>query len=241
MTFDFRFDSSRASAILDTWFRENDARLERAFLTGTARGARRLVENLRGEMAGAGLGRLGQAVGDRSDKQRGGIQRRYGNGGFSASAQVYVRSGSARSRGALVSYLRGADIRPVRGRWLWIPTDDIRRIAGVGSDKRRVEPGNWKQFGLDQKIGPLTLIKGPNGNPLLIVKNVGVSAAGKARSAKALTKRGLPRKGQVAREIVVAFVAIPRTARAARVDIDALYAATMNALPGLIAEAYGKV
>jgi hypothetical protein len=93
---------------------------------------------------------------------------------------------------------------------------------------------------MDAKVGRLELIRSVDGRPLLIVRNVGVSAEGKRRSARSLTKSGRARKGQIRKEFIVAFIAIPRTARAARIDVSAIHAAVMAELPGLIASELRK-
>lgn len=233
--------TSGVEAYVDQYFDGVTRTLEGALLRATQKGARRLKNSIRQAMAGAGLGRLGNAFGDTSDLAKGGIQRRYPNGGFSASGTVYVRNKSERTMGAILSYTQGSEIRPVRGRWLWYPSEDILRVAGSRGSRQRVTPGNWSSLGLDSRIGPLTFVKSANGRPLLIVRNVGIGAAGQARSARSLTKRGLPRKGQVQREFVVAFIGIPRTSRAARIDIQALLNQVAGDLPALINSEIGKV
>lgn len=239
----FRVDVSArgVEAYIDGYLVENQTALEGAFLRATDKGARRLKNSIRQAMAGAGLGRLGNAFGSISDLERGGIQKRYENGGFSASGTVYVRSRSERTLGAIQSYTEGSVISPVRGRWLWFPSDDILRVAGSRGNRQRVTPGNWQQLGLESRIGPLTFVRSVNGNPLLVVKNVGVGAAGQSRSARSLNKRGLPRKGQIQREFVVAFIGIPRTARSARIDIQALINQVAAGLPALIQNEIGKI
>ena len=223
----------------DTWRRESERKIERAILDVTDRGARRAVLQVRQDMAAAGLGRLGNALGNTSDKAKGrGVHRT--PGGFSASGAVFIRSGSPRSRGAIEAYTQGADIRPVRSRLLWYPSDDIQRVAGAGAGRKRLTPGNWAEMGMEAKLGPLVRIKTSKG-PVLIVKNVGVSLSGKRGSANSLTKKGLARKGQVAREFIVAFIGIPRTTRAARVDVAAIMRSIAAELPALFNQAVGKV
>ncbi len=224
----------------DTYRRYAEQRMERGALIATDRGARRALTTIRSAMQAAGLGRMGNAVGYTSDLKNGrGVHRRPG-GGWSASGMIFIRSRSARSRGAIEAYTEGTDIRPRRGRWLWIPTDDILRVAGGRSKRQRVTPGNWQALGLDSRIGPLVPIRSVNGYPLLVVRNVGVSLAGKARSARALTKKGLPRKGQMAKEFIVAFVAIPHTSRASRVNVPTIVRTVQADLPRLYAEATGR-
>jgi hypothetical protein len=91
-------------------------------------------------------------------------------------------------------------------------------LVGRGRDRRRLEPRFWNQYGLDKKIGPLVRQTAKDGTELLVVFHAGVSLSGKAGSARSLTKRGRPRKGQVAKEMVVAFIGIPSTSRIARLD-----------------------
>lgn len=217
-------------------------RSEAAALEATDKAARRAVLRIRDKMKSAGLGQLGNALGNSSDlKKRGSVYTR--GDGFSASGVVFVRSKSERTRGAIKSYTEGSEILPVRGRWLWIPTDDIARVAGStkAGTRARVTPGNWSSLGLDRRIGPLVFAKSKNGNPIMIVKNVGVSAAGGRRSAKSLKKSGQPRKGQVTQEFVVAFIAIPRTSRQARVDVPAILRSVSAELPARFNEALGRI
>lgn len=215
-------------------------RMERAALVATDRAAQIAKRTIRAEMQGANLGRLGNAIDANSDLSRGDGIKRLADGGFSASGAVFIRSKSARTRGAIESYTQGASIRPVRGRWLWIPTDEIQRLGGSGKARERLTPGNWVKFGMDRKIGPLTVIRSVNGYPLMVVKNVGVSEAGSRRSARSLTRSGRARKGQVAKEFIVAFIGIPHTARAARIDVTAIMRKVQADLPRLFNEALGR-
>ena len=233
-------DAAGFESALGSYFAEQERRLEQAMLIATDRAGKKLKNSIRQSMAGAGLGKLGNAFAGKSDLERGGIQVRYPNGGFSAGATVYVRSGSDRTRGAIKAYTEGASIRPRRGRYLWIPTDEIQRLAGSKGDRQRVTPGNWTRLGLDARVGPLVPIKSINGRPLLVVQNASVGSLGQARSARSRTKKGGVRKGYTAKSFIVAFVGIPATARAARVDLHALQSAAQAELPGLIAAALGK-
>lgn len=219
-----------------SWRRFAEQRMERAALIAVDQGRRVALGNVRSDMQGAGLGRLGNALGSNSDLSRGrGVHRN--SRGFSASGALFIRSGSDRSRGAIEAYTQGAEIQPVRSRWLWIPTDNIPRV----SMRYRMTPALWNQNGLNQRIGPLVTIRSVNGNPLLIVKNVGVDLTGRKRSAKSLTKAGYPRKGQVEKEFLVAFIGIPRTSRAARVNVKAIMEAISADLPALFEQALGKI
>lgn len=219
------------------WRRFAEQRMERAALIATDRAAAQAKASIRTAMSGAGLGRLGQAITSQSDLSEGRGVHRYAGGGFSSSGVVYVRSRSERSLGAIEAYTKGAQIRPVRSRWLWVPTDNIPRV----SKRYRLTPAMWTESGLDRKIGPLVRIRATNGNPLLIVRNVGIDLSGRKRSAKSLTKRGAPRKGQVERDFIVAFIGIPYTNRAARIDVDALLAPIAGNLPAQFNDALGRI
>lgn len=214
-----------------------EQRMERAALIAVDRGRSIAEGKVRADMAGAGLAGLGRAIGSTSDEKRGrGVFRRPG-GGFSASGVVFVRSRSERTVGAIEAYTQGAEIRPIRSRWLWIPTDEIPRVTG----RFRMTPALYVKNGFETKIGPLVRIRAANGNPLLIVRNVGVSALGARRKAKSLTRRGRPRKGQVQQEFIVAFIGIPRTSRAARIDVAAIMREVAGQLPELFKQALGRV
>lgn len=192
------------------------------------RAAKRAQSAIRQDMAGAKLGRLGNAIGMTSDKERGGRLYRRGDT-VRASGVVYIRSKSPRTVGAIISYTEGAQITPVKGRWLWFPTDDAYRIArlpipSTGGGKKsigvRMTPALYKKTGLDRKIGPLIRLRSVNGNPILAVKNVATpEVAGGRTKVKSRLKGGRAPKGFRNRELVVMFIGIPRTARAARVNV----------------------
>lgn len=238
-----RLDPGQQDAAFRGYYRFAAQRMERAALIATDRASREGLADLRGAMAGAGLGRLGNALGATSDLKSGkGIHRRGANG-FSASGVIFNRSQSERTAGALDIYLNGGTILPRRGRWLWIPTDQIARLAGSNrkGEGFRLTPALWKSKGFDTKIGPLVAIKSVNGFPLLVVKNVGVALSGAARSAKSLTKKGLPRKGQVAREMIVAFIGIPSTSRAARIDASHVLSVVQGQMENYFYDALGAI
>jgi len=225
------------SGPFDVFYRFAEQRIERAALVATDRGRRIALNLIRQEMAAAGLGRLGNAIGSGSDLEQGRGVFRTAGGNFSASGSVFVRSGSERSRGAIEAYTQGADIRPVRGRWLWIATDQIPRVTG----RYRMTPDLYVRNGFEQKIGPLHFVRSVNGYPLLVVKGASVATSGRQRSAKALRRNGMARAGQTAKEFIVAFIGIPRTARSARVDVAGILGRVQQQLPDLFNQAFGKV
>lgn len=202
--------------------KEFNRRAEQMLLDESDRAAVEALGDIRTEMERAGLGRLGNGLGYTSDKKKGrGVYRRGGN--VSASGVVFIRSKSERTRGTVESYTEGAIIRPRKGRWLWIPSDDLPAKAG-GRRGEKMTPALYNKFGYAATIGPLVPVMSAKGTPMLIIRNVGLNAAGKSRSAKSLTKRGLPRKGQVAQEFIVAFYGIKETSRQARLNPKAIAA-----------------
>lgn len=217
-----------------------DRTLELAALEATDKAARIAVRSIREAFESAALGRLGNALGAASDLSSGRGVHRKGDG-FSASGIVFVRSRSERTRGAIEAYTGGADIKPIRGRWLWVPTDDLQRVAGGKGRRKRITPENWDNLGLNTRIGPLVLMRSVNGSPLLAVEGAGVSLTGAKGSARSLKKNGQARRGQVKRELLVCFIAIPRTSRAARVNVNSIISGVQADLPRLFAEAFERV
>lgn len=220
--------------------KEFSRQLEKAAINMTLRAADKSKSEIRAAMAAAGLGRLGQGIGHGhgGDTEKAGQVHRRAGGGWSASGSVFVRSGSRRTRGAIISYteLAGTEITPKTGRWLWFPTPDLKRTVGLpvdgsgGPKKARLTPGNW-DVTYGRRFGPLATIKSVNGHPIMILKNpAGVSASGK-RGLSTLTKAGKPRKGQVVKDFIVAFIAIPRTSRQARIDVPDIINKVIAGLP----------
>lgn len=212
-------------SIVEQFRRLTVQQMEAAGVRSVGRIASMGKTGIRSRFSAAGLGRLGNAIDANADQQA----VRYGKDGFSVSARFFIRSRSERTLGAIKSYTEGAEISPVRSRWLWIATDDIPRV----SKRERLTPALWRQNGLDKRIGPLFQIRSVNGFPLLAVENVGVDLSGRSRSARSLTKSGRARKGQMPKQLLIAFVGIPRTARAARVNITSILIAARSELPGI--------
>lgn len=181
--------------------------------------AQTALRGIRADMAGARLGRLGQAIAMTSDKRKGGGVYRRGDTAR-ASGIIYIRSKSPRTVGAIISYTEGAQIAAKNpSGYLWYPLESAQRVIGKRADRKRLEPRFWKSSGLEAKLGPLIRIRGADGNPLLVVRNVGISGvAGGSKRPRSLTKSGRPRKGDVLAEIVPIFKGIRATSRAARVN-----------------------
>lgn len=223
-----RIERGFTRAAFDDFYRQSEQAIERAALRATDQAARQAKNALRGDMAGAGLGRLGNAFGDGSDLRSGRGVKRYSDGGFSASGAVFIRSRSERTRGAIEAYTEGATISPRRGRWLWFPTNEVPARIG----RLRTTPERYIAAG--SPLGRLITIRSVNGNPLLAVENIGVNAVGaRGGRGRSLTKSGRPRKGDRLKQLSVLFVGIPNTSRAARIDADAILKAEAARLPEL--------
>lgn len=228
----FRITSNPINTAAEYASQRLRARVERAMMVATDKASKDGLNAVRGRLPG----RLGNAIGQFSDLKKGQVFRQ--GSLSSASGGIALRSKSERTVGAIISYTQGATILPKKGRWLWIATDQIQRLVGKGRNRRRVTPALYQEMGLDQKIGPLRMIRPRGRPPLLIVDNIGVTP-GRSRSARSLTKRGSTRKGQV-NVGIVAFYAIPRTQRSRVVDPAAVMRAEAGKVAAYIAEELRK-
>lgn len=211
-------------------------RMETAALIATDRAARTAVSTLRTQMAGAGLGRLGNAITSTSDLRMSGRVHRRGAEGFSASGIVHLRTANERTVGTIISYTEGSDITP-RSEWMWITTPDLqKRVAG----NFRMTPARYRSGGFESKLGPLIQIPGRHpGEALLIVRNITTRLAGRANPRR-LPNSGRVRAGRALQEQFVAFIGIRRTSRRARVNPRAIFEWARSSLPFLIKQALGK-
>lgn len=212
---------------VEEYRRYSEQRLGQAMLKAADVASKGAKADIRDAMSGAGLGRLGQAIGQESDLSKGLGVHSLPNGGFSASGMMMVR-GSQRSHGAVEAYTEGADIRPIKSQWLWIATDAIPKRAG----RYRMTPALYNSSGLAARIGPLVMVRRSNGYPMLVVKGVGVLAAS-GRGARRLPKRGGVRAGRVEASIV-AFIGIPYTSRLSRVDVPSIVRARAETVGALV-------
>ena len=124
---------------------------------------------------------------------------------------------------------------------------EVWNFSGLGvkpptsaKKRQRLSPAMWRANGFDKKIGPLIMLKSVNGHPLLAIENVGVDLSGRKRSAKSLKKSGAPRKRQVRKELVIAFVGIPRTARAARINLTSILESARAEMPAILSSELAK-
>lgn len=179
-------------------------------------------------MQGAGLGRLGNAIGYGSDLKKSGRVLRFSNGGFRCSGWVFIKGSNERTEGAVEAYTEGADIRPVRSRFLWIATAEIPKRAG----RYRMTPARYRAGGFEQRIGPLVEIPGRHsGERLLIVRNVTVDRFNRPGRARRLPRRGAIGGNRERREFIVAFVGITNTSRTARVNVNSILSLEQARLP----------
>jgi hypothetical protein len=209
--------------------------LQAAALRASDKAAKQATADIRQAMRGAGLGRLSNAIGTGSDLKKRGTGYKRGGDAFSASGWVHVRGKSKRTTGALEAYTQGADIKPRRGGWLWIPTKQITGKVG----RQKMTPALYRASGMEEKLGPLVQIQTSPGEALLIVQSVSVDKfAGAGRKARRIGKRlGKDRRRAY---MVVAFVGIRRTSRAARVTPSSIIAATAARLPDLVTAKLAK-
>lgn len=208
--------------------RHSIQRIERASLVATDRAAREALKTIRADMQGAGLGRLGNALGYGSDMRKGVGVHRKGPEGYRASGFIFIRSRSQRALGAIEAYTEGAEIRPVRSAWLWIATDEIPRRAG----RYRMTPRLYREGGFEARIGPLVQIPGRHrGEVLLIVRNVSVDRFGRPGRARRVPARGGLGGSRERKDFIVAFIGIRRTSRDRRVDVNQIISLARARLP----------
>lgn len=211
-------------------------RSERAALIATDRASAAGKTGDRQDMAAAGLGRLGFALGSGSDLQKNGRVHRFGSSGFRASGWIFVRSRSERTLGTIQIYTEGGDILPRKG-WLWIPTDNVPKRVG----RYRMTPKRYMQSGLASSIGPLVFIPGRHGGEgLLVVKNVTTRTAGRPNPRR-LPRSGRARAGREVQDMIVMFVGIRRTSRTQRVNPSSQHRQQQARLPAYWHEAIGTI
>jgi hypothetical protein len=211
-------------------------RAESAALIATDRASNSAKLGIRQDMAGAGLGRLGLALGSGSDLRKNGRVHRYGQKGFSASGWIYTRSRSERSLGALKIYSEGGDILPVTGKWEWIATKNAPKRIG----RYRTTPALYLKSSLVSSIGPLVFLPGRHpGEAQLVVKNVSTRAAGNPNPRR-LPRSGRTRAGREAHDFIVMFIGIKRTSRTQRFSPIDRYREQQSKLPSYWYQAMGE-
>lgn len=219
-------------AALDRYDAELRARMQQATLNATDKASSIARTSLRASMQGVGLGRLANAIGSTSDLKKRGRVFLQGAKGFSASGIVHIRGRSERALGALEAYTQGAVITPRRGGWLWFPTDNVPARVG----RYRMTPSRYRASGLMSSIGPLVEIPGRRASERLLVVNNVSTRSGKRPNVRKLPKSGRPRAGREVHDVLVMFIGIRSTSRAARFDPRQTIERVMSQLPGLIGD-----
>lgn len=213
------------------------SKVQEAAARATDKAALGARDELRAAMRAQRLGNLANAIGSTSDlkKRRVGIGVR---GGFNVAGFVTASIRSERTAGALQAYVDNdqTNIAPVRGRWLWIATQEIPQRAG----RRRMTPQLYIEKGFDKRIGPLVFVKAKRpGEAFLVVPDTTVQIA-RPGKPKRLPKSGRPSKGR-GRVGLIAFIGIRRTRRSRRVAPRDIAANWQRRLPNLLAaELAGK-
>ena len=186
----------------------------RAALEVTELASKKAQRQIQAKMRGVGLGRLSNAVGQTSARQK-----RQTNPDRDPYGVIYARGGDeSLAGGALEAYSQGATIRPRNGEWLAVPTRAAPRFVRVGGKRRRLTPSLWEKGGLNQRIGRLIFKRIRPNLAILTVRRVSLSP--KTGQAKALGKSGRTRTRVVPKEDTVVFVLIKQTRRAKRFDKD---------------------
>jgi hypothetical protein len=208
-------------------------RLEKASQAAVTRAAREALLQIRQR-----LGRLGNALGTGSDQTKGRSGKATPGGGYRTSGWIHVRSKSPRAVGAIQAATEGATILPVKGKWLWIATDEIPRRAG----RKKMTPELYRSSGLESRIGPLEFIGGRHrGEALYIVHNVSVDRLGRRGRARRLPKHKRLAATRAKKDFIVAFVGIRNTARSRKVDPEAILRQAQARLPEYRAAALASI
>lgn len=212
-------------------------RAERAALAATDRASAQGKAGIRNDMAGAGLGRLGLAIGSGSDLRKSGHVRRSGTSGFKASGWIYTLTRSERSLGALKIYSEGGEILPITGKWEWIASKNAPKRIG----RYRTTPRRYMESGLSSSLGPLIFMPGRHsGEALLVVKNVSTRMTGNPNPRR-LPRNGRARAGREAHDFIVMFVGIKRTSRTQRFSPTDHFREQQRLLPSYWREEIGRV
>lgn len=210
-------------AVRDDW-RRIERENRRAALDATAEASKKAQRNIQAKMRSVGLGRLANAVGQTSARQK-----RQTSPDRDPYGVIYARGGDeSRAGGALLAYSEGATIRPRRSEWLAVPTDAAPRLVTVGGKRRRLTPAMWESAGLNQRIGKLIFKRIRQNLAILVVRKVSLSP--KTGRAKALGASGRTRT-RIPKNEVVVFVLIRQTRRAKRFDKDQIVEFYANRLP----------
>ena len=188
--------------------------IERAVSTGTREAGGGLKTELRGQVAGAGLGqRLANSWRD----------KHYPNQHLDAASLVYAKAPQI-----IRAFDEGAVIRSKRGRFLAIPTENASR---KGTDGRRISPSTFPEH----RFGPLRFVPRSSGPSLLVVDGLRASFSrktGELRGFRRATERP-PRRAQGLTSVVM-FLLVPQVKLSKRLDVTRTAERWSAQLPDLI-------
>jgi hypothetical protein len=180
------------------------------------------------KMRGAGLGRLGNAIGQTSTRKlrrSGAVDKPFG--------VMFARNGDeSQAGGTLEAYSRGAFISAKRGKWLAIPQRAIPRFINFGGRRLRTTPEIYNASSLVQTIGKLVFIQTSATRAKLVVRKVTLSP----KTGRAARDRGQRVRSRVREKEVVAFRLILNTRRAQRFDKDSEFGREAAKVPDLISD-----
>ena len=191
---------------------------ERAVTAGIREATNGLKSELRGQIAGAGLGaRL-------ANTWRGEV---YPKGQPSLGAAGYIWS---KAPGIVRLYAEGAVIRSKQGLFLAIPTPAAGRF---GDGRRKITPGSW------ERIHGLRLrFVYRRGSPSLLVAD-GARLTRRGRAAPNVGRsKGAAFTRLAGRTTVPIFVLVPQVTVRKRLDVDGAAQKWLTALPQLVLRAW---
>jgi hypothetical protein len=194
--------------------------LRAAAVIATARASKDAQRAVQERIRGAGLGRLANAVGQKSGNRAGSDP--YG--------VIFARGGDdSLAGGALESYSRGATITAQNGQWLAIATKAVPQRIG----RRRTTPALLMSSGAAAGIGQLEFKPLGNGRAALVFKAAAVNI--RTGRARATLKRSS--KVSVNQRDVIAFILIRVTRRAQRFDKDQVILPFVQKMPAYLLDA----
>lgn len=179
---------------------------------------------LRSQVKRAGLGdRLAKTW---QNKDRRGRPLFWPNEGLNPAAMVKTSAGHIIS-----AHMEGTLIRARNKRFLAIPTEHAKRVAGKRR-RVRISPHNWPGG-----KGRLRYVKRRRGPDLLILEEARLTGTGRV-SVNTRTKKGSLRKGSAA---LVMFILVPMVKLKKRpIDIDGVVRKVESMLPAMIIREYER-
>lgn len=202
--------------------------VHRAALIATDKGSKEAQRSLQKRIEGAGLGRLGRAVGQTSALRQGSRSSKDNPYGV-----IFARGGDeSPGGGVLEAYSQGASIVPRRGDWLWIPARAIPKFVSFGGRRVRNTPQIFRASPLVRSIGKLQFVQIAADRAIYFVERVTVSP----KTGRAKADTGARVRSRIRKKREVAFIGIRNTNRAKRFDKDEVVAIEAGRIPEYIAD-----